>query len=437
MSVETQLRALAQQVRHLLDCPFVILFLGCADSCLRHPLLDRLYCVHSHAFFATNGTLEYSLSCDSTMATLCDITIQTGLFWNIDRCVLQHGTCCALAVPLESARGTLGALVCLDTQREAFSDGEYALLGQYLPTLVQCVERVLREDACTLGGDISACMREQNDFISMVSHELRAPLTAIKGYAGLLHAYGIAEAQDDYAAHEMTVARQRQYLSAIIEQVDHLTIVISDLLDVSRIQAGRLALRCRKIDVSQLCQRVLQVMQDRAERQSPGQYRFRCIIEPKLPLVWADPDRVQQVLVNLLENAMKYSPDGGVIEMFVYTLQQRSKQLSLRPLSYSAGKETDEHGAQEVQTAYCRAASGIIGISIRDHGIGIPPLQQRALFQPFNRLKHPAAGQVAGSGLGLYISRRLVETMDGRIFLHSEEGQGTSVTFTLPAISLE
>jgi signal transduction histidine kinase len=438
MSAKTHLCALVQQVRHLLGCQFAILFLGCSDPLLCHPLLSRFSFMR--AILSTDDVLEHNLSYDGTLSALCDITIQTGLIWRIDCCVFHHVACSMVAVPLESARGTLGVLVCLDTRQESFLCGEYTLLVQHLPTLIQRVEAVLHE-ACssshTFADDILANMREQNKFISMVSHELRVPLTAIKGYAGLLHAYGISDAQNGCVTKEMTAVRQRQYLSAIIEQVDHMALLISDLLDVSRIQAGRLALHCREINVSLLCQRILQIMQDRVDRQSPGLYRFRCTIEPDLPLAWADPDRVQQILVNLLENAVKYSPDGGVIEMLAYTFQQQGCERSLHPLLCSAGKQSEEDTQEMLPSPPRHSALCMLGITICDRGIGIPCSQQHTLFQPFIRLKHPATSQIAGSGLGLYISRRLVETMHGHIFLHSKEGKGTSVTFTLPFRCIE
>jgi signal transduction histidine kinase len=187
-----------------------------------------------------------------------------------------------------------------------------------------------------------------------------------------------------------------------MEQVDHLEVLIADLLDVSRLQTGRLSLHCGETDVPQLCQRVVSSMQERVDRQSPGHYCFHCTIEPNLPLAWADPDRLRQILVNLLENAVKYSPDGGAIELFAYSLAD--------------------------------SPSCMIGITICDRGIGIPHSQQDALFRPFTRLQHPASEQIAGTGLGLYIARCLVEAMNGHIVLHSQQGEGTQVTFTVPAV---
>src|SRR5256714_15225333 len=112
----------------------------------------------------------------------------------------------------------------------------------------------------------------------------------------------------------MSPIRQREYLDIILEQTNHLEVLISDLLDVSRIHAGRLSLRCIQVNVALLCQRVVQVVQQKVGQQYPGRYTFRCNLPSDLPLIWADCDRVQQVLTNLLENAVKYSPNGGPIE---------------------------------------------------------------------------------------------------------------------------
>jgi two-component system, OmpR family, sensor histidine kinase VicK len=214
--------------------------------------------------------------------------------------------------------------------------------------------------------------------------------------------------------------------------VEHLEVLIADLLDISRLQAGRLSLHCSETNVSQLCQRVVASMRERVEKQSPRHYRFHSTIEPNLPLAWADPDRLRQILVNLLENAVKYSPDGGVIELFAYSLQQHRQQQMHHSLFCSAGKQTQTCEVEAPSRA--GSPSCMIGITICDRGIGIPHAQQDALFQPFTRLRHPASEQIAGAGLGLYIARCLVEAMDGQIFLHSQQGEGTRVTFTIPAV---
>jgi signal transduction histidine kinase len=182
-----------------------------------------------------------------------------------------------------------------------------------------------------------------------------------------------------------------------MEQIDQLEVLVSDLLDATRLQNGHLALQCTQIDLAQLCLHCAENMQHQVDRQQAGSYTIRCDIAAHLPACWANTARVQQVLTNLLENAVKYSPDGGVIEIVV-------------------GYQTH------------------LSVTVRDHGVGIPSWQQPDLFKPFARLAHPLTRDVPGSGLGLYITRKLIEAMGGQIRLESSEGHGTCVTFTLPAV---
>jgi signal transduction histidine kinase len=266
--------------------------------------------------------------------------------------------------------------------------------------------------------------RLKNEFISMVSHELRTPLTAIKGYVVLLQAYGVTDAtvESDPGEGEMTPARQREYLDIIMEQTSHLEVLISDLLDVSRIHAGRLSLRRSQVDMAALCPRVVQLINTLLYQQYPERYIIECRLAPDLPLVFADSDRVQQVLTNLLENAVKYSPDGGPIEVIV---------APRPPLADLYGGITSP---ELISTQKQAAGPGqeMVYVTVRDQGIGISPDQQSQLFKPFSRLEHPLTSGVPGAGLGLYITYKLVEAMGGSVTLTSRMGIGTSVTFTLP-----
>ncbi|WP_161977439.1 sensor histidine kinase [Dictyobacter kobayashii] len=155
-------------------------------------------------------------------------------------------------------------------------------------------------------------------------------------------------------------------------------------------------------------------MQDRVEIQAMAHFTIQCLSYVRLPMAWADEHRVQQVLENLLENAIKYSPEGGVIELLVYPTD--------RSLAWEDNiiDTTEEQGASQ------------ISITVRDHGIGIPQWQQSMVFEPFLRLPQSASRQISGVGLGLYIARKLIEAMHGTITLKSSSGQGTSITLTLP-----
>ncbi len=269
--------------------------------------------------------------------------------------------------------------------------------------------------------------QRKNEFLSIITHELRTPLTAIKGYAGLLQAYGIGDRSDPLVPYdeEMTPERQQQYLDIIMDQTGQLEVLVNDLLDVSRLQADQLTIRASEINLALLCQRVVQTIQQREQQRAPDKYRFQCTSAPDLPLVWADGRRVQQVLNNLLENAIKYSPRGGPIEVVA---------VARRGFVGARGQgKREERASEEIE----KQVPLMVYVSVRDQGIGIPRHKQGQLFKPFSRLEHPQTIDVPGVGLGLYIARKLIEAMGGGIILRSSEGKGTSVTFTLPTVGSE
>ncbi len=256
--------------------------------------------------------------------------------------------------------------------------------------------------------------REQfgsGEIVSVVGHELRAPLSIIKGYAALLQAYGGASEGSDPA---LTPERQRHYLTVVMEQTDLLELLVNDLLDMARLQRGKLALRPRVVDVGALCRRVVQLGQLRADQREPGKYRLECRLSAQLPPILVDAERLQQVLINIVENAVKYSPQGGriILEAGLQEVQERSARVP-----------GNQRGAARIH------------IVVRDQGIGIPTRYATRLFQPFERLGQSATSRIPGTGLGLYITHQLIEAMDGTIDVHSCEGHGTDVTITLPAVS--
>ena len=436
MLIETSLCHLAKHARSLLDCGGASLFLGCSEPALRHPLLSMLSPDHTRTPFCDGIQADAIPLDDERLNALYDMAWQTGLMWCIDHIALpgmEHIGSIA-AVSLERPGGILGLLLLIDPAPEAFQQGECRLVEQHLPAMARQVEEILSDvglasPADLLNGDIVTNVQEQSEFLSLVSHELRVPLTAIKGYAGLLQAYGIFDSQDDeHLTMQMTAERQQEYLDVIMEQANHLEVLVGDLHDMSRIQSGRLALRCTWVDIAQLCHRAAQLIQYRVDQQQRGVYCIRCILAPDLPLVWADPDRVQQVLTNLIENAVKYSPNGGMIDVMAYT-RRTLYPVTLCPLP----EEEDETVQERRGKTFSSRGSFMTYVTIRDRGVGIPRLQQSHLFKPFTRLEHPATTNVTGAGLGLYLSRKLVEAMNGTMALKSNEGRGTSVTFTLPS----
>jgi PAS domain S-box-containing protein len=225
-------------------------------------------------------------------------------------------------------------------------------------------------------GERKALERQQRDFLSMVTHELRNPLASIRGYAQIMQRRG------EYLERGIEV---------ILTQSRRLERLIGDLLDVSRVEAGQLHLRREETDLVALA--LSAADQARALTRAHA-VRFE---GPGGPLLgrW-DRDRLEQVFQNLLANAMKYSPDGGAIVV-------------------------------RVENQGCEAR-----VSVTDQGPGIPPEALPALFGRFFRTAEARASGAEGLGLGLYISRSLIEAHGGRIWADSTLGQGSTFTFALP-----
>jgi signal transduction histidine kinase len=468
--VSTRFHEVMRQVQHLLGCGSAHVILGCPIPELRHPLLDKLSVV-GYSVVAESGTVRGdALLQHEHIRALCDVSLYKGhlsassaMQWTIDGVHINS----IAAAPLEistgvsgvaGTSGVIGLIVCTDPCPDAFFYGERLLLQSYLPQVAELLAQNAPNFLSSVAKNQAAHGNQssrlptprktshrpvalqtwsqvvpqlqgldppKNEFISMLSHEMRSPLTAIKGYAILLQAYGTGNEHNgnseigengkigEHGEHgstkrseqnkeeELTPSRQREYLNIIMEQTDHLEVLMSDLLDLSRLQAGRLTLRYTQVNMIELCQRAIQVVQQHANQQFPHRYIFRCTLAPGLPQLWTDAHRMRQILTNLLENAVKYSPEGGTIEMLVSTESIPGNQ-------------------------------DMFAITIRDDGIGIPLHQQPHLFEPFNRLEHPLTHDVPGAGLGLYITHKLVEAMSGRITLQSSEGKGTSITCLLP-----
>jgi PAS domain S-box-containing protein len=223
--------------------------------------------------------------------------------------------------------------------------------------------------------------RLKDEFISLVSHELRSPLAVIMG------ALNTVLSEGSHLSEEET----HQLLQDAALESESLSHLLGNLLELSRVQAERLVLYAEAVDIN----RVIQDAVDRIKRQS-SVHQFVVSLPPELPPVYADPLRLERILYNLLENAVKYSPQGGEI------------RVTVRP---------DE---EEL----------VIGVS--DQGVGISLADQARLFTPFQRLEESRPGGVRGVGLGLLVCQRLVEAHGGRIWVESEPGRGSTFFFTLP-----
>jgi signal transduction histidine kinase len=238
-----------------------------------------------------------------------------------------------------------------------------------------------------------ATEREKDELLSAVSHELRTPLTAIKGFTQLLLAGDVGALTTD----------QRELLEIVDRNADRQLGLVNDLLDVSRLQAGRLALRCAPLDMAGLVADAAATF--RLQLAEKAQ-RLTVHVPDALPRVLADPARVAQILANLLSNAHKYTPAGGAICI--------SAGLAAGAMAGSAG------------------TPGFVRIEVADSGLGLTSDEQRQVFERFFRAKNRTVHETSGAGLGLAITRQLVVLHGGEIHVTSAPGQGSTFGFTLP-----
>lgn len=234
--------------------------------------------------------------------------------------------------------------------------------------------------------------RAKSEFVSVVSHELGTPITSIRGYADVLIAGDVG------AINEL----QAEFLSIIRTNADQMAVLISDLADISRIEAGRLALVLGAHDIADVVAEV--VRSARRQVEEKGQ-QLVVQVPDDLPPVWGDHVRLVQVLSNLVNNAHKFTPSGGRITIRAECAENR----------------WDPEGPPKV-----------VLVDVSDSGIGVPPEDQERIFEKFVRSDDREARASAGTGLGLSIARSLVEMQGGRIWLESTLRQGSTFYFTVP-----
>ncbi|HKG10611.1 MAG TPA: ATP-binding protein [Gaiellaceae bacterium] len=222
----------------------------------------------------------------------------------------------------------------------------------------------------------------KSEFISTVSHELRTPLAAIYGASRTLLRGDI----------ELAEEQRGSLLEVIGNEADRLARIVNDILWASRLDSGSLRVTVERCDARELVREVV----DAARVHLPDRITLAVWDTEPLPPICADPDKVRQVLANLLDNAAKYSPDGGVIEV----------RLAAR--------------------------GNAVRFSVDDEGLGIPVVDQRRIFEKFYRVDPDLRRGIGGTGLGLYICRELVRRMRGDIWVRSREGEGSTFAFELP-----
>lgn len=355
-----------------------------ADLGYEAPYLQNLHLAIGESLsgkaFQTGETLLFA-SADDIAVAMANMSAENRAHFIAATAGLRHPLS-AVCVPLKTGQECLGVLV-LENLRQAGSFGRADL--PFLEAVAELI--TLSIDNVRLSQELQATLafkeanRLKEELISTLAHEMRTPLTSIKGYSTALLMEEVAFSPET----------QREFLQIIDEECDVLQDLIHDLLESSIIDAGLLKLEFQPTLLPRLARAAIEDLMHQSSK-----HQFALDFPPDFPIVDADPQRISQVLRNLVDNAIKYSPEGGLIVV-----------------------------RGEVQP-------GEVIVSVADQGVGIAPEHLNRLFEKYFRIETGLVRHVVGSGLGLPIAHTIIESHKGRIWAESRIGEGTVLFFALP-----
>ena len=288
-----------------------------------------------------------------------------------------------IIVPIRREAGVIG-LILLESTSD--SQGNLSFLNRLSDNAAIAIYNAQLYD------EVQRANNSKSEFVSLVAHELKNPMTSIKGYSELLATGAVGQ------INEM----QTNFLSTIRSNVERMSALVSDLNDQAKIEAGRLRLEFAPVDLREALEEVLRSTKRQVEEKHQ---EVELAMPDELPKVWADRLRVTQVLTNLVSNANKYTPEGGRIYIG----------------AAASANHWDAEGAKQV-----------VHLWVKDNGIGISEEDQAKIFVKFFRSDDTKAREAPGTGLGLNITKSLVEMQGGRIWFESEFRSGTVFNFTVP-----
>jgi GAF domain-containing protein len=312
-----------------------------------------------------------------------DITVEGAYESPVRKPLIDAGHRALLGVPLLIEDEIIGVLAVTRKTPGTFEPESVRLLSSFATQSALAIQnaRLFREIE-QKSRELEAASRHKSEFLANMSHELRTPLNAIIGFSEVLGERMFGELNE----------KQDEYLKDIHASGQHLLSLINDILDLSKIEAGKMELELSDFDLSMTIENALMLIRERAARKGVELHRS---VDERLGQVQADERKIRQVLLNLFSNAIKFTPEGGRIDV----------------------------GAKPV--------NGSIEVSVTDTGVGIAPEDQEAVFEEFRQVG-TADKKVEGTGLGLALSRKFIELHGGKIWAKSQVGAGSTFTFTLP-----
>jgi len=297
--------------------------------------------------------------------------------------LVRAGYRALLAVPLVREDHLLGGLTVIRKVAGAFPPAVIELLRTFATQSALAIQNArLFLEIEHKSRQLEVASQHKSEFLANMSHELRTPLNAIIGFSEVLSERMFGELNE----------KQEEYLKDIYASGQHLLSLINDILDLSKIEAGKMDLEVSDFDLPATIDNALMLVRERAARRD---IELQRAVDERLGQIQGDERKIRQVLLNLLSNAIKFTPQGGRIDV-------RAKRVN-----------------------------GFIEVSVSDTGVGIAPGDQDAVFEEFRQVG-TAAKKVEGTGLGLALSRKFIELHGGKIWVRSEVGKGSTFTFTVP-----
>jgi signal transduction histidine kinase/HAMP domain-containing protein len=297
---------------------------------------------------------------------------------------LREGYHALLAVPLLREEHIIGALIVNRKTPGEFAPDVIELLRTFAAQSALAIQNArLFQEIEEKGRQLEIADRHKSEFLASMSHELRTPLNAVIGFSEVLLERMFGEINP----------KQEEYLQDVLSSGRHLLSLINDILDLAKIEAGRMELEVTDFHLPQAIDNSVTLVRERAARRSIA---LDVAIDPELGEIKGDERKVKQVLLNLLSNAIKFTPEGGRVDV------------------------------------HAGMVDGVAEISVSDTGVGIAPEDHEAVFEEFRQVGTDYAKKHEGTGLGLTLSRRFVELHGGKIWVKSQLGQGATFTFTLP-----
>jgi len=317
-------------------------------------------------------------------AQLPDITVRGAYESRLRENLIASGIRAILAVPMLSEGRLVGCLVVSRNEPGEFPVETIDLLRTFATQSALAIQNArLFEEIASKSRQLEAASRHKSEFLANMSHELRTPLNAVIGFSEVLLQRMFGDLN----------VKQDEYLKDIYASGQHLLSLINDILDLSKIEAGRMELAPAPFHLPTALENAVTLVKERAARHAIA---LHVDVDPRLGEVVADERKVKQVLLNLLSNAVKFTHEGGRIGL-------------------KAGRR-----------------DGMVEIAVTDTGIGIAAEDQAAIFEEFRQVGSDERRKQEGTGLGLTLAKKFVELHGGRIWVESQVGQGATFTFTLP-----